>query len=44
MKPLQLWVRLLSTGKDILTPKQASLSDEIFKKNIFMQSNIHITP
>lgn len=34
--------RLFSTGKDILTPKRASLSDENFNMLMFMKGNMHL--
>lgn len=36
--------RLFSTGKDILTPKRASLSDENFNMLMFMKGNMHLMP
>ena len=33
--------RLFSIGKDILTPKRATLSDENFEKLMFMKGNQH---
>ncbi|CAB3230823.1 unnamed protein product [Arctia plantaginis] len=36
--------RLFSTGKDILTPKRASLSDENFNMSMFMMGNMHLMP
>ena len=34
--------RLFSTGKDILTPKRASLSDENFNMLMFIKGNMHL--
>lgn len=34
--------RLFSTGKDILTPKRASLSDENLNMLMFMKGNMHL--